>query len=59
MTDIGFSTGCIYKPSMPIIDKTRLYHSLGASAIELYFSMPSETNDFVTTELVDELRKFS
>jgi hypothetical protein len=59
MADIGFSMGCLYRTNLPIVNRSKLYRSVGASAIELGFARPSEANEFnVTPDLMNEVSKY-
>jgi len=42
MANIGFTTGCLYRSDIPFEERIRLYHSLGADAVELSFATPDE-----------------
>jgi hypothetical protein len=60
MADIGFSMGCLYKTNLTIVNRSKLYRSVGASAIELGFAKPCEASEFkVTSDLIDEMSKYN
>ncbi len=56
MADIGFSTGCLYKSKMTFLEKIRLFHSLGATAIEIHLE---ELQTGSSEETIKTLKKFS
>lgn len=60
MVRAGFSTGCLYKTNLPLIDRIKLFYSAGADAIELSFSSLPELIAFrLEPYLVSSLSKFS
>lgn len=59
MAKAGFSTGCLYKTNMPLDERIKLFHSVGAEAIELSFSSPKDLEKFkLTTKLIKNILKF-
>ena len=60
MANIGFTTGSLYKSDIPLDERIRLYHSLGASAIELSFLTPSQLSAFQLSGQIEKyIHKFS
>ena len=60
MTDIGFTTGCLYKTKLSYFEIISLYKKIGATAIELSFASKKELDDFrLSNGLVKLLDHFS
>lgn len=60
MTNIGFSTGCLYRSNLDIKDRIKLFLSLGATAMELSFTKPCHLNQFkLTSDMIKDIKKFS
>lgn len=56
---IGFSTGSLYKTDISFDDRIKLFHSLGATAIELSFSTLSQLENFkLTPEITSNVEKY-
>jgi len=59
MTPIGFSTGCLHKAGMQANEAVRLYHCIGADAIELSFASSAELDAFsLTTTATKTLEQY-
>lgn len=59
MANIGFSTGCLYKTNIPISDRIRIFHNVGATAIELSFSTYNDLFSFKPEpETIEDVKKF-
>ncbi|MDO8669597.1 MAG: hypothetical protein Q7K65_04865 [Candidatus Buchananbacteria bacterium] len=57
---IGFSTGCLHKSGLKLVDKLKAYLRAGATALELGFVTPEQLFNFELTEAdMSKLRKFS
>lgn len=57
---IGFSTGCLYKTELDLVDKLKAYLRSGSTALELSFATPSDLLIFNPTEAeMSKFRKFS
>ena len=60
MERIGFTTGSLYRSDVAFDDVIRLYHSLGATAIELSFATPTSLAAFeLSPRLIDDTNKYS
>lgn len=60
MAEVGFSTGCLYRSSIPFRDKISLYSALGTTVIELGFATPAELADFeISAEVIRYLREYN
>lgn len=56
---IGFSTGCLFQ-SHSIDDAVRLYHKIGADAIEISLATPKDLEEFMPSKsLVHMIKEFS
>ncbi len=59
MAEAGFSTGCLYKTSMPMDEMLKIYNSAGADAVELSFLHLREIMGFTASrEMLDEAGRF-
>ena len=59
MSSIGFSTGSLYRSGIPFDERVKLYHRLGANAIELSFATPDWLLKYELTEdKIDSIKKF-
>jgi len=59
MSKAGFSTGCLYKAGVKVEDAIKLYHSLGANAIEISFGHLPELSKFnLTQEIIKDVKKY-
>ncbi len=57
---VGFSTGCLYQSSLPLVDKLKAYLRAGSTVLELSFARPNDLLEFEMTEpIASKLRKFS
>ena len=60
MTDIGFSTGCLYKTKLSYFEMISLYRKIGAMAIELSFASKKELDNFkLSNDIIKLLDHFS
>jgi len=60
MTNVGFTTGSLYKTAIPFNERIKLYYSLGADAIELSFATPKHLFDIsISEELKHDVNKYS
>ena len=50
MAKIGFTTGSLYRSNISFDERIKLYHSLGADAIELSFVTPKDLLDYHLSE---------
>ncbi|MFC1733253.1 hypothetical protein ACFL6I_23390 [candidate division KSB1 bacterium] len=58
MSNIGFSTGCLYKLQKNIDEIVWFYEHIGATAVELCFATSSELADFeITSGLLESVKK--
>jgi hypothetical protein len=59
MQPIGFSTGSLYRSGIPFDERVKLYHRLGADAIELSFSTPDWLLKYqLTKDKINNIGKF-
>jgi len=60
MVNIGFTTGCLYRSKVTFDDRIKLYHSLGANAIELSLATPGELFEYnLTEETIKDINKYT
>lgn len=60
MANIGFTTGSLYKSEIPFDERIKLYHSLGADAIELSFATPNQLFDYhLSKQAKKDIEKFA
>ncbi len=60
MTNIGFTTGSLYRSDVPFDERIRLYHSLGADAIELSFATLTQLFDYdLSNQSKQDIKKFA
>ena len=59
MPKTGFSTGSLRRANVPFNERIRLYHSLGADAIELSFATPTELFEYnLSDQSKRDIKKF-
>jgi hypothetical protein len=59
MAQVGFSTGCLYKLDIPLEQRIKIYHNMGADAIEISLATAPELLAFELTEEVEsDIRKY-
>jgi len=59
MANIGFTTGSLYRSNISFEKRIKLYHSLGADAIELSFAKPNEfLNYHPSKKSIEDINKF-
>lgn len=60
MTNIGFTTGSLYGSGIQFNDRIKLYHSLGADAIELSFATPTQLFEYdLSEQSKQDIKKFA
>ena len=60
MTNIGFTTGCLYKTKLSYFEMISLYKKIGATAIELSFASTKELDNFrLSNNIIKLLDHFS
>ncbi len=60
MANIGFTTGSLYRSEIPFDERIKLYHSLGADAIELSFATPKQLFEYnISEEAKSNIEKFA
>ena len=60
MANIGFTTGSLYRSEIPFDERIKLYHSLGADAIELSFATPNQLFGYtISEEAKNNIEKFA
>jgi endonuclease IV len=60
MANIGFTTGSLYRSNVSFDEGIRLYHSLGANAIELSFATPTKLLEYNLGEQSrQDIKKFA
>jgi hypothetical protein len=60
MANIGFTTGSLYRSDIQFDDRIKLYHSLGADAIELSFATPNELLEYNLSEQAkQDIKKYT
>ncbi len=60
MAKIGFTTGSLYRSNISFDERIKLYHSLGADAIELSFVTPKDLLDYhLSEQAIKDIKKYA
>ncbi|MBW3003509.1 sugar phosphate isomerase/epimerase [Candidatus Woesearchaeota archaeon] len=56
---IGFNTGCLYRTELSVEDRIKLFHAVGARALEISFNRARDLRGFtLSQDTVDEVDKY-
>lgn len=59
MSNVGFSTSCLRRSDIPLSERIKFYHSLGADAIELSLPMLDKLKKFkLSEEIIKDIKKY-